>query len=51
MLRYLFSLALLLFPFVASPAFAVTSEFASVSPANDSRHQDMKPVIKTEGVS
>ncbi len=49
MRRYTFSLALSSLLFVTSPAFAAFSEFVSVSPANDSRHQGMKPVIKIEG--
>jgi hypothetical protein len=49
MSRSLFSLALSSFLLAASPAFAVFSEFVSVSPANDTKHQNMKPVIKAEG--
>lgn len=47
--RSLFSLALFSFLLASSPAFAVFSEFVSVSPANDTKHQNMKPVIKAEG--
>lgn len=49
MSRSLLSLALSFFLLAASPAFAVFSEFVSVSPANDAKHQNMKPVIKAEG--
>ncbi len=49
MSRSLFSLVLSSFLFAASPAFAVFSEFVSVSPVNDTKHQNMKPVIKAEG--
>ncbi|MCF6325134.1 MAG: hypothetical protein L3J89_12575 [Gammaproteobacteria bacterium] len=34
---------------VASPAFAIFSEFISISPATDNNHQKMKPQIKVEG--
>ena len=34
---------------VASPAFVGFSEFISVSPATDNKHQKMKPDIKVEG--
>ena len=49
MLRSLFSLVLFPLLFAASSAFAVFSEFVSVSPANETKHQNMKPIIKVEG--
>ncbi len=49
MFRSIISLALSSLLFVASPAFGVFSEFVSVTPTTDNKHQHMRPVIKVEG--